>query len=413
MAANLHRDSKVREVDWRVVQRPPRDVIAESPSRGLIVQTVTAPGTVESVEEVHIGSQLIGRVVAIPVKDGDHVKRGEVLVKLEETDAKARLDSALARIDRLKASIAHATADLEKATRDLDNSSRLSARGAASRIEFYDARSVQAKASAALEMNRYELAEAEALRRVSQQELVRTEIRAPIDGVVSALNVKVGEVIIAGTMNLPGSVLMTISNSSRFQIRADVEETDVALVRPGQPARIYLLSDPMTPIPGVVDHVAPVGKKSDSVVSFETKVRLTGPLAGLRPAMTATVEFEVRRALDAMGVPVQAVVHFRRKDLPDNTALGSSRFKSHDRTPAGSVRESESQYVKLVFVVEDGIARARPVDVGQSDERRVEILSGLEPSDLVVVGPFRALDELRDGFPVKTAEIDRTREDKR
>src|SRR5689334_6686860 len=100
-AANLRRDPGAVEIDWRLMAPPPREVVVEPPTRGPVVQTVTAPGKVESVEEAEIASQLVGRVVAVNVKEGDAVKRGDVLVRLEDTEARARLDSAKARIERL------------------------------------------------------------------------------------------------------------------------------------------------------------------------------------------------------------------------------------------------------------------------------------------------------------------------
>ena len=258
-------------------------------------------------------------------------------------------------------------------------------------------------ANAALSMSRNELMEAEAMRRTSEEELARTTIRAPIDGVVAGLDVEVGEVVIAGTTNLPGTVLMTVGDMSRMRVRADVDETDVPLVRPDQPARIYLLADPTTPVVGAVDQIAPKGVKLAEVVTFETLVRVDSEGSPLRPGMTATVEIEVKNAEDALGVPVQAVVHRRLKDLP-NTPAVQSWVERNARSPGDKARESESRYVKLVFVVQDGVARARPVETGISDEKRVEILGGLGAEEEVIVGPFRTLDELKDGDPV-TLEV--------
>lgn len=403
-AANMSRDPKSITVDWQIIKPPPREVTIETPAKGSIVQTVTAPGIVEAVEEGKIASQIVGRVMEVRVKDGDAVKKGDLLVKLDETEARARLDSMGARIERLKASIAQAESDREKADRDVSRSSKLAGRGVATPTELADARSALARAEAGLLVSRNDLRESEAMRRTSQQDLDRTEIRAPIDGVVAGCEVEVGEVVIAGTTNLPGTVLMTIGDLSRMQVRAEVDETDVPLVKPGQPSRVYLQADPSRPIEGKVDRVAPKGKKTDEVVSFETLV-LVGPASGtLRSEMTATVEIEVRRSDEVLGVPVQAVVHRRRKDLPDSPAVRAWAQK-HSRSLGEKAQDVEARYVKIVFVVENGVARARPVETGISDEKRIEIISGLEPTDKVIVAPFRALDELKDGNPVIPAKV--------
>lgn len=403
-AANLRRDPGAFEVDWRLVSPPTREVLVEPPTRGPIIQTVAAPGKVEAVEEAEIASQLVGRVVAVKVKDGDSVKADDVLVQLDDTDAKARLDSSRARIERLRSAIEQAGSDVAKASRDAKQSGTLAGRGFTAPNELADARTAVAKSQAALAMSRHELIESEAMRRTSQQDLDRTTIKAPIDGVVAGVNVDVGEVVIAGTTNLPGSVLMTISDMNRMRVRADVDETDVPLVRRGQPALVYLQADQLHPVAGTIDMVAPKGKTKDEVVSFETLVSLDESddtaRSALRPAMTATVEIEVRRASAALGVPAQAVVHRRRKDLP-NTPSVRAWAERNARSPGEKAQEAELRYIKIVFVSEGGIARARPVETGLSDERKVEILSGLKPGEPVVFGPFRTLDELKDGDPVK------------
>ena len=418
VAANLRRDPGKLEVDWRLIREPAHKVLVEPLSRGPIVQTITAPGKVESVEEAEIASQLIGRVVAVYVEEGDIVLKKDVLVEIDPTDAQARLDSALARIARLTAAIAQSRSDLEKARRDAGQSSKLSGRGYATPTELADSRTALAKAEAALAMSENDLADASALRRTSEEELRRTKILAPHDGVVSGLNVDEGEIVIAGTTNLPGSVLMKVSAMDQMRVRTDVDETDVLLVRPGQPAQVYLQADQQHPIAARVDGVAPQGKvKKDDVVSFETLIDLEEPSTlgrepgapKLRPGMSATVEVEVRRADDAVSVPAQAVVHRRRKDLPDSPAVRAWADRNA-RSPGQKAREAELRYVKLVFILEGNVARARPVETGLSDERRVEILSGLEPEDRAIVGPFRALDELKDGdlvIPVASAaELD-------
>lgn len=408
-AANLAREPGSTTLDWELIKPQPLEVQLESPTRGAIVQTITAPGKVESELEAEIASQLVGRVVDVRVKEGAVVKDGDVLVVLDDTDARARLDSAVARIARLKSAIQQAEKDLEKSERDASQSGKLAGRGFSTPTELADARTAVAKSQAALAMSQQELIESEAMKTSSEKELSRTLITAPIDGVVSGLNVDVGEVVIAGTTNLPGSVLMTVSGLKTMRVRAEVDETDVPLVRPGQPSRIFLHSDPIRPISGEVDLVSHKGKASkstDEVVSFETLVAVNGPSLGsgatprLRPGMTSTVVIEVKRSESALSVPAQAVVHRRRKDLP-NTPEVREWDRRNQGSPGEKHLQAEARYVKIVFVVDGDVARARPIETGLSDERRVEILDGLRPDERLVVGPFRALDELKDGQSVR------------
>jgi HlyD family secretion protein len=401
MAANAHRDSKAVNVDWRVVRRPAVPVSVEEPSRGVIVQTITAPAEVLPFRRSDVASQLVGRVVEVLVKDGDVVRKGDVLVRLDALDAQARLKTSTARITRAKAAITHAEAEIERAAREMNRTASLHARGVATAEELANMRSTHAKAQATLSMNQAELIESEGTRLLNVQEFSRTEIRAPIDGVITGRNVEVGEVAIAGTVNLPGAKMMTICDNSRVWIRADVDEADVALVRAGQPARIFLQADPTTPALGVTERLAVQGKKSEEVVSFETRVLVTSNGGRLQPGMSAMVEVEVSRSENALGVPVQAMVHRRRKDLPDTPEVQEWVSKHSRSAGGGSAQDAESQYVRLVFINDNGVARARPIESALCDEHRVEIVSGLKPTERVIVGPFRALDELRDGFPVK------------
>ena len=408
LAANLKRDPGRIDLDWRLIRQPAHKVLAEPASRGSIVQTITAPGKIESEDEVEIASQIIGRVIAVNVKEGDSVKKDMILVELDPTDADARVQSAESRIKKLEAGIEQTMSDREKAARDARQFGNLVGRGFSAPTELADARTALAKSEASRKMSLNELDESRAMLKTFSEEQRRTKIRAPIDGVVSGLNVDVGEIVIAGTTNLPGSVLMKVSNMNKMRVRADVDETDVLLVRKGQQTSIYLQADQLHPVSGSIDAVAPQGKaKKEEVVSFETLVAidhqasLASPVDAprLRPGMTATVEVEVRRADDAISVPAQAVVHRRRKDLPDSPAVREWADRNA-RSPGEKSREAELRYIKLVFVAEGSVARARPVETGLSDEKRVEILSGLKNEDRVVVGPFRALDELKDGDPI-------------
>ncbi|AMV37586.1 efflux RND transporter periplasmic adaptor subunit [Planctomyces sp. SH-PL62] len=409
-ALNAAREPGGVKLDWTLVGTPPRKVLAEPLARATIIRTITASGKIESVDEAEIASQIIGRVIAVNFKEGDPVKKGDVLVEIDPTDAQAKLDSTTARISRLSAAIDQADSELKKARRDAELSSKLAGRGFSTPTELADSFTLLAKAEAALAMSRNELSESEAMRRATLEEVRRTTIRAPIDGVVSNLEVDVGEIVIAGTTNLPGSVLMKVCDLDRMRVRADVDETDVPLVRRGQVAHVFLQADQLHPLAGRIDRVSPQGKvKKDEVVGFETLIDLDVPGSTgtgsesdrppLRPGMSVTVEIEVRQSDAALSVPAQAVVHRRRKELPDTPLIREWAERSA-RPPGEKVRDAEQRYLKVVYVLEAGVARARPIETGLSDERRVEVLAGLREDDRVVVGPFHALDEMKDGDAV-------------
>ncbi len=401
VVVNLRRDADLLGVDWRIKKNlPTKKVKVEHPQSRTIIQTVTAPGTIELIDEANIASQIMGQVEAVNVEKGDSVKTGDLLVKLDAEDANARLASTEARIERLKAAIGLAQADLDKAKLDSAGYRKLEARGFSSPTEVRDGETIRVKMEAALEMSEHELKESFAVRRNSEQEVERTEIRAPMDGTVIELDVEVGEIVIAGTTNLPGTVLMTIGDMNKMRVRADIDETDVGLVCRGQPVRIYLQADQAVPVPGIVDLISPKGTKLNEVVSFETLINVEGKHNALRPEMTATVEIEVKRVDDALSVPVQAVVHRRFRDLPD-TPLFRDWIAKQPTTPAEKGKDLAVRYIKVVFVMEDGTAQARPVETGISDQERIEIRVGLDAKDTVIVGPFRSLDEMVEDQPVE------------
>jgi HlyD family secretion protein len=199
---------------------------------------------------------------------------------------------------------------------------------------------------------------------------------------------------------------MTISDLSKMQVRARVDEVDVPLVQPGQKARVYLQSDQDKPVPAKIIRVASKGIKPTGrdVVTFEAIMEVLSQEARIKPGMTANVEIEVDKRQDAITIPVEAIVHRMRKDLPE------SAVKEFDRLQAGvdlSDRVRQAQYIKVVYVMENDVAKVRVVDPGIADSRRVEMRVGVELDDTVIIGPYRSLDQLKDGKRVALAEKDK------
>ena len=214
------------------------------PQRGTITRMVQSPGDVEATLEVEISSEIVAKITEMPVEEGDVVARGDLLCRLDDKNLLADVESGEARVAQLGAAILEAEANLEKAQRDVARQASLSESHATSDLEMRDHLTIRKKARAVLDIRRHELAQAEAYLKRVREELNKTVITSPIDGVVSALNAKQGEVVVTGTMNNPGTVIMSISDLSKMQVRARVDEVDVPLVREGQKGRVYLQSDP-------------------------------------------------------------------------------------------------------------------------------------------------------------------------
>ena len=388
-------------------------VTTAMPAREEIVRLVQAPGDVEAVLEVDISSEIVAKIEEMPVEEGDIVKAGDLLCRLDDDKLRAEVESAEARIDQLRASITQAEADLEKAERDVVRQRALSESHATSLLEMADYLTQLKKMKAVCDMREAELVQAQAILKRMREDLKRTVITSPIDGVISLLRAKQGEVVVTGTMNNPGTVIMTISDLSKMQVRTRVDEVDVPLVKAGQKARIYLQADPDKPVPARVIRVASKGTRPTGrdVVTFETLLEVLSPPGDgesgstvderIKPAMTANVEIEVAKQTDAVTVPIEAIVHRIRKDLPA-AILKELDARQSDLDVSSRVRQA--QYLKVIYVMEGDVAKVRLVDVGISDTRRAEIRSGIDLSDVVITGPYRSLDQLADGKKVVLLE---------
>ena len=378
-------------------------VVVVEPQRQMIVRTVQAPGDVEAVLEVEIRSEIPAKIEEMPVEEGDTVRAGQLLCRLNDDEYRAMVESGEASAAGLKAAVRQAEADLAKCQRDFARQERLARLNATSDTELADYRTRLIIAEAAVVVGRHPLAEAEAMLRRARENLEKTIIVSPIDGVISKVQAKAGEIVVTGTMNNPGTVIMAITDLSQMQVRARVDESDVSLVRPDQAVDIFLPSDPQQAIPGGVLRVATTGTKPPGrdVVTFETLILVESDDARVKPGMTANVEIQVAHKDGALTVPVQAIVHRKRKDLPEKLV------EDFDRRQAElgiKQRRSKAQYLTVVFSKDEDQARPHLVRTGIADEINVELLEGIAATDTIIVGPYRSLDQLKDGAKVKIEE---------
>ena len=376
------------------------------PEQGEIIRLVEAPGDVEAVLEVEVSSEIVSKIVDMPVEEGDTVAEGDLLCRLDDKNLLADLESGKERISQLQASVLVAEADLEKAQRDVNRQASLSESFATNDLEVRNYLTLRKKADAVLQIRQHELAQAEAMLKRIQENLKKTVITSPIDGVISKLNAKQGEVVVTGTMNNAGTVIMSISDLSKMQIRTRVDEVDIPLVKANQKARVYLQSDPDSPVPARVSRVASKGTRAvgRDLVTFEALLEVLSDDPRIKPGMTANVEIEVARHSDAITVPIEAVVHRMRRNLPD------SIVDAFDKTQGSlelSERAKRGQYIDVLYVMEGDVAKVRFVDGGIADTRRLEVRGNVGLGDRIIVGPYRSLDQLKDGKKVALAEEDK------
>lgn len=414
VAANFQRDPEFALFKWRVRAEAPTDVRLAPAARGRIVQTIEVPGKVEADVEVKVSGQVVGRIVELPLKEGDAVRKDDLLVQLDRVQYQADVRSAEARIVRLKSSIALTEADLEKSKRDAERNRRLFSDRAVSQSDMADVQTLFRKDQARLEMARAELGEAEAALVRAKEDLQRTTIRSSLNGIVSQLLAKEGEVVVIGTMNNAGTVIMTVSDPTSMVVRARVDENNIALVKPGQHAVVHLQNNDNTSLTGRVLRISPKGIKpggatasqvpsggENEVAIFETIIGFDSPVPAVRLGMNATVDIQVDERADVLSVPSSAVLHRRARDLPRRLADELQAL-----TPRGpGVKDPSRRYHQVVFVNEGGLARCRLVQTGISDESRVELLAGLKEGEQIIAGPYRVFEKLKDGKPVAELNV--------
>ncbi|HVP58079.1 MAG TPA: efflux RND transporter periplasmic adaptor subunit [bacterium] len=355
--------------------------------KGPITEKVSGPGVVYAEASVSISSSVMGRITDLAVKEGQNVHKGEVLLKIDDSQYKAHLNQAEAAHKGALARMDLAKARLDDAEKELARVSALSQASLVSDRDSQSSKTAYAVAKADFDATRNASEEAKAGLVAAGDELDKTTIVAPISGTVTSLNVEQGEIAITGTMNNPGTVLMVISSLDTMEVRADIDETDVAKVRPGQRVEISVDAFADTLLAGVVSVVGSSSSStksystsSDQRATFEVRIRITDPVPGLRPGMATTVDIVTASKDSATYVPMQALV-------------------ARDLGKAEPKKETEG-----VFTVEKSRSKFVPVRTGVSDDKNIEILGSLGQGSEVIVGPFKVLRDLADSTKVKVTQ---------
>lgn len=351
---------------------------------GRLIRTITAPGAIEPVRHVQISARISAQIVELPFEEGDRVAPGDIVVKLDDRDLRATLDSARANLGAAIARLAGARASHANAMAEWERFDALFKSSDISKAELDASEASLKRAASELEAaeQNVEAARAEVSR--IEENLRYAEIRSPIHGFVTKLNAEVGELVVTGTMNNPGTVILEIADLSELIVKGEVDESDVAPVREGQPAHIYINAYPNEVFDGTVKKVALQHSIAmDGSKYYETEVRLIPKddrviFSGL----TANVDIEVETIEDVILAPSQAVMDMRVDELP--VEIEDSPQVDRNKT-----------FVRIVYRNVDGRAVATPVTIGSSDLRNTAILGGLDPGDVVVVGPWATLQKIK------------------
>ena len=394
--------------------RGAREVRMEKVRRDRLESWVRAPGLVRPERLVQVSSNVIGRVQGLNVVEGQHVRRGDLLLKLDNERYGSALAGTQAQVDAAAADVKAAEAQDERSRQQLLRQERLFADSLLSADGLEQVRA-QAKADdARLRSARETLREQEAFMAESRKDLKETVFYAPMDGIITALNVEEGENVVTGTMNNPGTVILTLADLDTMEVEADVDESDVVRVVPGQTARVKVDAWEDSVLAGTVTTVGMSGRKGSETTqqqgtNFKVKVRILTPPPGLRPGMSADVELLSGQKDSALVVPIQALVAQPERIVQRWMSAREDRAHGRRHRPqtdadaeadTGRISGTEKM-VEGIFLERKGHASFTPVHTGLRGDTEVEISGEVRPGDTVITGPYRVLRTLTDDTAVK------------
>lgn len=381
-----------------------------------ITSIVRAPGKIEPRTQVKVSADVPGKINRLAVKEGDTVERGQLMLQLDDTQYRASFDQAVASLAAARARLREAEASLKVSEANFERQRALFDQRLLSQAEWDIAVKNHEAARVAVTTAQEEITRSQAAETAARDNLSKCRFTAPFDGVVSALNVEEGEIVVLGTMNNPGTQILVVSDLSRMLVRADVDETDVVDMQLDQSAKITVDALPDTTFPGTVIEIGNTAKRSltssvEGQTNFEVKVVFDHNVPEIKPGMTADVEIETATHAGTHAVPIQAVVVRTEREL-ERAARGKERRKGGDAAAAAADEDTvgrKDKEITGIFVVRDGAAQFVPVRTGIASETMIEVFGEFEDGENVVSGPYKSLRELKPGTKVKREEQKRSR----
>lgn len=410
--------------------KPPKTQVAtEKADTRVINETVSASGKIKAHVEVKISPEVSGEVVDLPVKEGDVVKKGQLLCRIRPDILKSDYDRSVAAYNSQKANVGNTTQLLKQAEATFENQAAIYKRDkilfdnkVLTAAEFDAAKANYEGAKAQLEAARqnvagsnYGLAQSAASVKESQANLDKTTIYSPVDGVISKLSIQKGERVL-GTQQFAGTEIMTISDLNQLDVNVDVNENDINRITLGDSSKIQVDAFRDKLFTGVVTEIGSaanvVGTTADQVTNFTVKVRIdpksyvallnktaTNP-SPFRPGLTATVDIQTNHA-KALSVPIQSVT--TRQDT--KVATTSNPDKPDDNTTDNSKAKITVAAKEYVFIYSAGKVKQVAVTTGIQDDSYIQILSGLKTGDEVVSAPYTAISKtLNDKMEVEKVD---------
>lgn len=393
-------------------------VRVESAVRRDLASLVTGSGQIRPFKEVDISSNVMGRITQLAVEEGQEVTEGEFLLRIDPVRYRSAVQQVEASISSAETSLQLAQQDLEYRREVLDRREGLYRQDLLSEEMYQEAVQAVLRAERDVQLRTQDIQRLRAQLEQTQHDLSQVEFTSPINGVITRLNVEEGETAVTGTMNNPGTVLLTIADLSVVEAEIEVDETDIVNVRLGQPAEVRIDAFPDQIFRAEVTEVgrSPINTAAAAAtqaINFKVVVRLLDPVVGARPGLSCTADITTATRQQVLTVPIQSLI-LREVELDEEGNIVerdpvAEMLADLEREDGGDETAGELQEVEGAFVVRDDEAVFVPIQVGIAGERHFEVLSGLQENDQVITGPFSVIRTLQTGERV---EIERaTRRD--
>ncbi len=393
------------------------EVRVEDVGRRDLVARVTATGHVEPKTSIDISADVSGRIVRLTVEEGDDVVEGHLLLVIDPARFEAAVDRAEAALADARAREAQARGNYLQAQRDWDRIRQLkeAAAGMVTETEYEQMRTQAEVQEALWESSRHGVEMARASVREASDNLSKTVIEAPMSGRVTRLNVERGETAIVGTMNNPGSLLLTISDLSIMEAVIEVDETDVPEIEIGDSTVVFIDAYPGREFLGRVTKIGnssirprnQLQSGSEQAIDFEVRITLEDPSVDLRTDLSATADVVTAVRPDVLAIPIISLAlmepsQFER--IPqEGEEVQQEDGSDEDSDAASGARggSDDNEPIEGVYVLDGDRVRFRPVEVGIAGDNYFEVISGLEEGETVVSGSYQAIRDLEDGTIVR------------
>lgn len=361
-----------------------------------VVETVSATGKIQPESEVKIASMVSGEIIDLPIKEGQVVKKGDLLLKINPDLYTSGLNRTVSNLSGTKAGLSQADASFKEAKSNYERSKTLFDKGIISRSDWDKAIASFEVAKASKESAYYNVQSAAATVNEAKDNLGRTIIYAPADGTISSLNVELGERVL-GTQQMAGTEILRVANLNSMEVEVDVNENDIVKINVGDTAKVEVDAYLKKEFKGVVTSIsnsASTALTADQVTNFKVKVRILKEsymdlLEGkpttyspFRPGMTATVDIITTRKVNVIGVPISSIV------VKSDTTATSKIVVEDSKDKENKIAPKSDKKFECVFLKVGNKAKIRIIKTGIQDDTNIEVLSGLKKGDVVIVGPY-------------------------